>query len=162
MVHMLNIAAATRATERTQMLRPRCQWWKSSEMAMVIFWLLPLHTSIFLYLSVYLYIYVYIIYIYLSIYLSIYLQKLYLYLRLEVDTPAVPPTPTSCFWPPGQVLWRSGLALRYQHRRPPSRHRTNGGFHKWGKPQIDGLYWKYQSEMDDDWGYPHDSGNLAI
>ena len=32
-----------------------------------------------------------------------------------------------------------------------------------GVPKIDGFCWgKAQSKMDDDWGYPYDSGNLHI
>ena len=38
-----------------------------------------------------------------------------------------------------------------------------GGFHKWWYHQMVGLFHgKSQSKMDDDLGYPHDSGNLQI
>ena len=40
-----------------------------------------------------------------------------------------------------------------------------GGFHQWGYPKMLGkIRIKYPSnlEMDDDWGYPYDSGNLHV
>ena len=38
-----------------------------------------------------------------------------------------------------------------------------GGFHTWGYPHSWMVYKeKSHLQMDDDWGYPHDSGNLHM
>ena len=109
---------------------------------MVIFWVLPLHISILLYLfvilyqslslyhsiSILLYVYIYVCVTYTYVYIYVYL---YIYLYLEVDSYTLYINQLCSCWlfhfHTARLLWRSGFALRHQHRRKPSRHRSRWG-----------------------------------
>ena len=48
-------------------------------------------------------------------------------------------------------------------KMPNNSSKSYGGFHKWRIPKLVGLFHgKSQQKMEDDWGYPYDSGNLHM
>ena len=89
---------------------------------------LSISISISFYIYITLCIYIYVCNIYICIYIYVYL---YIYLYLEVDSYTLYINQLCSCWlfhfHTARLLWRSGFALRHQHRRKPSRHRSRWG-----------------------------------
>ena len=63
----------------------------------------------------------------------------------------------------GQNDRKNYCLVFYMSQKVPEKTNKYGGVHKWGFPKIDGLVQgKSQSKMDDNLGYPYDSGNHQI